>query len=44
VDMTQARQLYGDGVFGGPYQVSDELMNEIFSTALEDILQLLRFE
>jgi len=44
VDMNQARQLYGDGVFGGPYQVSDELMNEIFSTALEDILQLLRFE
>ena len=40
----QARQLYGDGVFGGPYQVSDSIMDEIFSAALQDILQLLRFE
>jgi creatinine amidohydrolase len=40
----QARQLYGDGVFGGPYQVSDSIMNQVFEAALEDILQLLRFE
>jgi len=40
----QARQLYGDGVFGGPYQVSDEIMTEIYETALKDVLQLLHFE
>jgi len=39
-----ARELYEDGVFGGPYQVDDAIMSEIFSAALEDILQLLRFE
>jgi creatinine amidohydrolase len=39
-----ARQLYQDGVFGGPYQVDEVIMNEIFSTALEDVLQLLKFE
>ena len=44
VNAKLARELYEDGVFGGPYQVSDEIMSEIFSTALEDILQLLRFE
>ena len=44
VNAKQARELYEDGVFGGPYQVSDEIMSEIFSTALEDILHLLRFE
>jgi creatinine amidohydrolase len=44
VGSSQAKQLYGDGVFGGPYQVSEEIMNEIFATALADILQLLRFE
>ena len=39
-----ARQLYGDGVFGGPYQVSTDIMEEIFQAALQDILQLLQFE
>lgn len=40
----QARQLYGDGVFGGPYQVSDTIMDQVFEAALQDVLQLLRFE
>lgn len=40
----QARQVYGDGSFGGPYQASDELMQVIFAAALADILQLLKFE
>ncbi len=44
MESTQARQLYGDGVFGGPYQVADSIMTEIFEAALQDILQLLRFE
>lgn len=40
----RARQLYGDGVFGGPYQVDDTIMNEMFTAALEDVIVLLKFE
>lgn len=40
----QARQVYGDGSFGGPYQVDDEIMQEIFAAALQDVLVALRFE
>ena len=40
----EARQVYGDGVFGGPYQVDDAIMQELFDTALQDILVLLKFE
>ncbi len=40
----QAREVYGDGSFGGPYVVSDEIMQQVFEAALEDILQLLNFE
>jgi creatinine amidohydrolase len=40
----EARQVYGDGVFGGAYQADSSVMDEIFSTAVEDILQLLKFE
>jgi len=39
----QARQVYGDGVFGGPYEVDPEIMDEIFAAALKDILHLLAF-
>ncbi len=39
-----AKELYQDGVFGGPYQVDDAILSEIFAAALEDILQLLKFE
>ncbi len=44
MESKQARQLYGDGVFGGPYQVPDSIMNQVFEAALQDVLQLLRFE
>ncbi len=44
VNAKTARELYQDGVFGGPYQVNDEIMTEIFFAAVEDILQLLKFE
>jgi len=44
VDSKTTRQVYGDGSFGGPYRVSDEIMHEIFAAALEDILQLLKFD
>jgi creatinine amidohydrolase len=40
----QARQLYGDGSFGGPYQVAEAIMEEVFAAALQDVLQLLKFE
>ena len=40
----ETRELFGDGSFGGPYAVSQSIMQEIFDTALLDILQLLKFE
>ncbi len=40
----QAKQTYGDGVFGGEYQADPSIMDEIFQAALEDVLQLLQFE
>jgi creatinine amidohydrolase len=40
----EARQVYGDGSFGGPYQAAPEVMDEIFQAALADVLQLLKFE
>jgi creatinine amidohydrolase len=40
----QLRQAYGDGVFGGKYEVEKSIMDEIFQAALEDVLALLRFE
>jgi len=39
-----ARQVYGDGSFGGAYRVSDDIMHELFAACLEDILHLLKFE
>lgn len=44
MDAKTARQLYGDGSFGGPYQAPPEVMDEIFSATLADVLQLLKFE
>ncbi len=40
----ETRDLFGDGSFGGPYAVSQNIMQEIFDTALLDIIQLLKFE
>jgi len=40
----EARHVYGDGSFGGRYQVEESIMQEIFEAALLDILQLLKFE
>ena len=44
MDAKTAREVYGDGSFGGPYRASDDIMHEVFATALEDILQLLKFD
>jgi creatinine amidohydrolase len=40
----EARRVYGDGVFGGPYEVEQAIMDEVFAAALGDVLQLLKFE
>jgi creatinine amidohydrolase len=37
------REIFGDGVFGGPYIVDPAIMDEIFATALEDVLYFLEF-
>lgn len=44
LDAERARRVYGDGSFGGRYQVDEAIMDEIFSAALEDVLRLLEFE
>ena len=44
MDAKTAREVYGDGSFGGPYRANDDIMHEIFAAALEDILQLLKFD
>ena len=44
MDAKTARTVYGDGSFGGPYRASEEVMHELFTATLEDILQLLKFE
>jgi creatinine amidohydrolase len=38
------RKALQDGVYGGAYQASAEIMDEVFNAALQDILQLLKFE
>jgi creatinine amidohydrolase len=44
MNAAQARVVYGDGSFGGPYEAEPAVMDEIFHAALEDILHILRFE
>jgi len=40
----EARQVYGDGSFGGPYAADPSVMDEVFSAALLDVLNLLEFK
>ena len=40
----EARQVYGDGSFGGAYQADQAIMDELFAALLEDVLTSLRFE
>ena len=44
MNATTAREVYGDGSFGGPYQAGEDVMHELFAACLADILQLLKFE
>ena len=39
-----AKETYKDGSFGGPYAVDTKIMDEVFETAVDDILELLNFE
>jgi creatinine amidohydrolase len=39
----ETRMDYGDGVFGGAYQVSDAIMDELFTACLKDVLDLFEF-
>jgi len=39
----EARQVYGDGSFGGVYTASPAVMDEVFAAALLDVLNLLEF-
>lgn len=40
----EAREAYGDGVFGGPYQVDGEIMHALFKTCVADVVGMLQFE
>jgi len=44
MDSQRAREVYGDGSFGGPYRAGETVMHELFSAALDDILRLLEFD
>ncbi len=38
----QVRQRLGDGSFGGPYQVADDITQALFQVAVDEVVQLLR--
>ena len=40
---SKMRQFYGDGSFGGAYQASEVVMDELFTVCLEEVLALLDF-
>jgi creatinine amidohydrolase len=40
----RVREALGDGSFGGPYQVEDAIMDEIFEACLADVLEKIKFE
>ncbi len=44
LDKANTREVYGDGSFGGVYQVDPAIMREILDACLADVLNLLKFE
>jgi creatinine amidohydrolase len=44
MDAKTAREVYGDGSFGGLYRVQQEIMQEMFDSCLADILQALKYD
>ncbi len=41
---TRVRKLIDDGSYGGPYQVDDAIMDEIFDTCVSEVLELIDFK
>lgn len=39
----ETRSVFGDGSFGGPYQVDPAVLDEILAAAVADVLELLEF-
>jgi len=44
LDATTTRSVYGDGSFGGAYRAPEDVMQEMFTACVQDVVQLLRFE
>ena len=44
VGAEEIREAVGDGSFGGPYQVDEAIMDELFEGCLAEILDLIKFE
>jgi creatinine amidohydrolase len=44
LDAKTARNVYGDGSFGGEYRAPKDVMDELFTVCLQDILRLLAFD
>jgi creatinine amidohydrolase len=44
MDAKTARSVYGDGSFGGAYHAPQEVMDEMFTACVQDILGLLAFD
>ena len=40
----ETRKIYGDGSFGGAYQADAKIMGDIFTVAVGDIVEMLKFE
>ena len=40
-DIYQIRQQIGDGSFGGPYEVSDDIMNQLFTEVVDEAVTLI---
>lgn len=43
LNANETRAMYGDGVFGGKYQVDDAIMQELFDICQLDVINLLKF-
>jgi creatinine amidohydrolase len=43
MNAAESRALYGDGVFGGRYQADESVLQQVFSTAVADLVAKLRF-
>lgn len=44
LNAAETRAIYGDGMFGGKYEVDDAIMQELFDICLLDVINLLNFE